>query len=127
MVSDGKDAYTIILSNEALTVPCQADGSFVSGIFSSPYKYYTNINVYRGSTKLPLSNTNGWGLEFPSGGLVTMIPTQMDAYTWRANVIGFTGASTVMSGEGLIRISIYTGVYNVATYVFDKSLSLSKA
>ena len=127
MVSDGKDAYTIILSNEAVTVPCQADGSFSSGIFSSPYKYYTNINVYRGSTKLPLSNTNGWGLEFPSGGLVTMIPTQMDAYTWRANVTGFTGASTVMSGEGLIRISIYTGVYNVATYVFDKSLSLSKA
>ena len=91
------------------------------------YKYYTNINVYRGSTKLPLSNTNGWGLEFPSGGLVTMIPTQIDSYTWRANVIGFTGSSTVMSGEGLIRISIYTGVYNVATYVFDKSLSLSKA
>lgn len=127
MVSDGKDAYTIILSNEAVTVPCQADGSFTSGIFSSPYKYYTNINVYRGSTKLPLSNTNGWGLEFPSGGLITMIPTQIDSYTWRANVTGFTGASTVMSGEGLIKINIYTGVYNVATYSFNKSLSLSKA
>lgn len=123
----GKDAYTIVLSNEALTVPCQADGSFVSGIFLSPYKYYTDINVYRGATKLPLSNTSGWSMEFPSGGLVTMIPTQIDSYTWRANVTGFTGASTVMSGEGLIKINIYTGVYNVATYSFNKSLSLSKA
>ena len=127
MVRDGKDSYTIVLSNEALTVPCLADGSFVSGIFSSPYKYYTDINVYRGTTKLLLSNTNGWGMEFPSGRLVTIIPTQIDSYTWRVNVTGFTGASTVMGGEGLIRIYIYTGVYNVPTYSFNKSLSLSKA
>ncbi len=54
MVRDGKDSYTIVLSNEAFTVPCESNGKFSSTTFSSPYKYYTNINIYRGTSMSPL-------------------------------------------------------------------------
>ena len=126
MVSDGKDAYTIILSNESITIPCKTDGSFASGIFDSPYKYYTNVSVYRGATKLPLSLTNGWGLELPSGSF-NLLPSQVGTDTWKIQIYRYNGENSEVSGSNIIRIRIYTGVYNVPTYTFDKIFSVSKA
>ena len=40
-VKNGEDSYSVLLSNEAMTVPCLPDGSFPSNIFDSPYKYQT--------------------------------------------------------------------------------------
>lgn len=60
MVRDGKDSYTIVLSNEAFTVPCESNGKISSTTFSSPYKYSTNVNVYRGTSILPYSGTGNY-------------------------------------------------------------------
>jgi hypothetical protein len=62
MVRDGSDAYTVVLSNESMTIPCSADGSFPTGTFDPPYKYYTNLTVYKGKTKLEKNVAYGYGL-----------------------------------------------------------------
>jgi len=55
----GQDAFTVILSNEAMTVPAMYSGAFPANIFSD-YDYSSNVVVYRGSTKLNYAATSGY-------------------------------------------------------------------
>ena len=55
----GQDAFTVILSNEAMTVPAMYSGAFPANIFSD-YDYSSNVIVYRGSTKLNYAATSGY-------------------------------------------------------------------
>ena len=121
MVRDGKDSYTIVLSNEAFTVPCESDGKFSAITFNQPYKYYTNINVYKGTTMLPYSGIgNYFQVEFPTGGQLILSQSQLaDGQTIRVNVAGYTGADLDKSGIGLIRIKAY---FNSVLSTFNKQI-----
>lgn len=55
----GADAFTVIMSNEAMTVPAMYSGAFPANIFSD-YDYSSNVIVYRGSTKLNYAATSGY-------------------------------------------------------------------
>ena len=73
--SPGADAYTILLTNEAHTVACLSDGTPASGELA---KAVTEVQVYKGTTKLTAStsSTPGSGQFYigyfsPSGGSFT--------------------------------------------------------
>lgn len=58
-VREGSDAYTVILTNEAHVVACNADGTPVTGELGASGKAISDVVVYRGATPLtPTTNSS---------------------------------------------------------------------
>lgn len=55
---NGNDAYTIILSNESMSIPALNNGMFPSNVFEVQ-TFETGITVYKGSTKLTYGAITG--------------------------------------------------------------------
>ena len=103
--ADGKDAYSVILTNEAHIFPCETDGS-ISSVISTT----TEVKVYKGTTQLTptigtLPTVNGLTLT-KNGTTITV----------QAN----TGKSLASSGSFSIPITV-DGINFFKTFSWSKS------
>jgi len=57
----GNDGYSVLLGNEAHTIPANADGTFESGAFAGSG---TTLNVFKGTTQLKHTTTSDAGSGF---------------------------------------------------------------
>lgn len=127
---DGQDAFTVILSNEAMNVPATPSGAFPANIFSD-YDYSSNVIVYKGSTKLNYATTSGYSYAvslLPGSRFNTTISTSGTECKIRINSI-----TQYISG------GLYTPDYMVANFqvsilynnvstgtTFTKTIAVSK-
>ena len=108
--ADGKDAYSVILTNEAHIFPCEADGN-ISAVISTT----TEVKVYKGTTQLTptigtLPTVNGLTLT-KNGTTITV----------QAN----TGKSLASSGSFNIPITV-DGINFFKTFSWSKSFKGDK-
>ncbi len=108
--ADGKDAYSIILTNEAHIFPCESDGN-ISAVISTT----TEVEAYKGTTQLtPTIGT----LPTVSGLTLTKKDTTI---TIQAN----TGTSLASSGSLSIPITV-DGINFFKTFSWSKSFKGDK-
>ena len=108
--ADGKDAYSVILTNEAHIFPCESDGN-ISAVISTT----TEVEAYKGTTQLtPTIGT----LPTVSGLTLTKKDTTI---TIQAN----TGTSLASSGSLSIPITV-DGINFFKTFSWSKSFKGDK-
>ena len=108
--ADGKDAYSVILTNEAHIFPCESDGN-ISAVISTT----TEVKTYKGTTQLtPTIGT----LPTVSGLTLTKKDTTI---TIQAN----TGTSLASSGSLSIPITV-DGINFFKTFSWSKSFKGDK-
>lgn len=108
--ADGKDAYSVILTNEAHIFPCESDGN-ISAVISTT----TEVKAYKGTTQLtPTIGT----LPTVSGLTLTKKDTTI---TIQAN----TGTSLASSGSLSIPITV-DGINFFKTFSWSKSFKGDK-
>lgn len=114
---DDSAGYTIVLTNEAHTVACDASGNVNAGQLGSGSNAQTDVKVYRGGTALTPVNTgpNSDQFSIALGTLTATTATQVDADTVRADSL------TADSGTIQILITV-AGAFTV-----PKLFSLSKS
>lgn len=114
---DDSTGYTIVLTNEAHTVACDAAGNVNAGQLGSGSNAQTDVKVYRGGTALAQVNTgpNSDQFSIALGTLTATTATKVDADTVRADSL------TADSGTIEILITV-AGAFTV-----PKLFSLTKS
>ena len=116
----GASAYTVVLSNEAHTVACDATGAALAGEVGSTGKAKSDIKVYKGTALLtpvadgttPVAGQFRYTIGTPAGGTAA----RLDNDTFYLN--------TITADSGSIPITVYLEGLSVAV---SKSFTFSKA
>lgn len=113
----GKDAYTVLLTNEAHTVACDANGNPLSGELA---KAKTKVNAYRGTTKLTVVNSGATTGQF----YITSMTVTGGTFVWDGNDGVKCTAMTADTASCTFRVYLEsTSVYVEKTFVVTKAKS----
>lgn len=129
--ADGQDAFTVILSNESMTVPAMYSGAFPANIFSD-YDYSSNVIVYKGATKLNYASTSGYSYAvslLTGSRFSTTISTSETECKIRIDNITQDLSGGIYTPDYMVANFYISILYdNVATGVaFTKTIAVSKA